>query len=326
MRMDAKILKAHAAMLGANVMWGLASPVGKFVLQSGEVGSLALATFRMLGAALVFWVVSFFTKSEHVSHKDLLMLFFASLLGIVLNQGSFTVGLGMTSPVNASIITTTTPIITMIIAALYLREPVTGKKVLGIFLGASGAMLLILSSRHIGNRTSDIRGDLLCLFAQFSFSCYFVFFKGLIGRYSPVTLMKWMFTYASICCIPFTYGQITAIDFQALPAERYAGILYMILGGTFLSYLLVPVGQRTLRPTVACMYNYVQPIVASVVAVIWGMDTFGWTKVAAVVLVFTGVYVVTRSRSREQLEAYRRLQAGAAESPATKKGPQPDDR
>lgn len=309
--MNAKIIRAHAAMLGANLMWGLAAPVGKFVLQSGEVGSLALATFRMLGAALVFWLASVFTRREHVAHKDMLLLFFASLLGIVFNQGSFTIGLGLTSPVNASIITTTTPIITMVIAAVYLHEPVTGKKVLGIFMGALGAMLLILSSRHAVDRASNIWGDLLCLLAQVSFSCYFVFFKGLIGRYSPVTLMKWMFTYASICCIPFTFGQISAIDFAALPWERYAGILYMILGGTFLSYLLVPVGQRTLRPTVACMYNYMQPIVASVVAVWWGMATFGLAKTLAVALVFGGVYVVTRSKSREQLEAYKNSRSGA---------------
>lgn len=305
--MKTDMLKGHLAMLGANILWGLASPIGKSVLQQGEVGSLALATFRMLGAAIVFWLASLFTKREHVAHKDLLMLFFASLLGIVFNQGAFTVGLGLTSPVNASIITTTTPIVTMIIAAIYLHEPVTGKKVLGIFLGALGAMLLILGSKHGGGRSSNIWGDLLCLLAQVSFSCYFVFFKGLISRYSPVTLMKWMFTYASICTIPFTYGQISVIDFPVLPVAVYAGIAYMVLGGTFFSYLLVPVGQRILRPTVACMYNYIQPIVASAVAVIWGMDTFGIAKGIAVVLVFAGVYMVTRSKSRAQLEAYNRL-------------------
>lgn len=307
--MEARIMKAHLAMLGANVMWGLAAPIGKWVLQTGEVSSLALATFRMLGAAVVFWIASAFTKKEHVEHKDLLMLFFAALLGIVFNQGSFTIGLGLTSPVDASIIATTTPIITMIIAAIYLKEPVTGKKVLGIFMGALGAMLLILSSRHTDGKASNIWGDLLCLLAQASFSSYFVFFKGLISRYSPVTLMKWMFTYASICCIPFTYGQISVIDFSTLPVDIYAGIGYVVIGGTFLSYLLVPVGQRTLRPTVACMYNYVQPIIASTVAVIWGMDTFGLTKGIAVILVFTGVYVVTQSKSRAQLEAYKKQKA-----------------
>ena len=255
---------------------------------------------------VVFWLASLFTKKEHVNHQDLAKLFFAALLGIVLNQGSFIFGVSLTSPINASIVTTTTPIITMIIAAFYLKEPVTGKKVIGIFVGAAGALLLILSSQSAAagsGKSSNIWGDLLCLLAQFSFSFYFVLFKGLIGKYSPITLMKWMLTYASICTIPFSYNHIAGIDFLNLPSELYMGIIYVVLGGTFLPYLFIPIGQNLLRPTVACMYNYVQPIVASLIAVLWGMDTFGVMKGIAVALVFTGVYIVTQSKSRAQLEA-----------------------
>lgn len=180
------------------------------------------------------------------------------------------------------------------------------KKVIGIFVGAAGALLLILSSQSAAagsGKSSNIWGDLLCLLAQFSFSFYFVLFKGLIGKYSPITLMKWMFTYASICTIPFSYNHIAGIDFLNLPSELYMGIIYVVLGGTFLPYLFIPIGQNLLRPTVACMYNYVQPIVASLIAVLWGMDTFGVMKGIAVALVFTGVYIVTQSKSRAQLEA-----------------------
>ena len=292
--MKSNAYKGHLAMLGANILWGLMSPVSKAVLMAGPVSALSLTTFRMVGAAVVFWLASFFTKKEHVNHQDLAKLFFAALQGIVLNQGSFIFGVSLTSPINASIVTTTTPIITMIIAAFYLKEPVTGKKVIGIFVGAAGALLLILSSQSAAagsGKSSNIWGDLLCLLAQFSFSFYFVLFKG------------WMFTYASICTIPFSYNHIAGIDFLNLPSELYMGIIYVVLGGTFLPYLFIPIGQNLLRPTVACMYNYVQPIVASLIAVLWGMDTFGVMKGIAVALVFTGVYIVTQSKSRAQLEA-----------------------
>lgn len=309
--MKSQAYKGHLAMLGANILWGLMSPVSKAVLIAGPISALSLTTFRMVGAAVIFWLASFFTKKEHVNHQDLMKLFFAALLGIVLNQGSFIFGVSLTSPINASIVTTTTPIITMIIAAFYLKEPVTGKKVIGIFVGAAGALLLILSSQSAaagGGKSSNIWGDLLCLLAQFSFSFYFVLFKGLIGKYSPITLMKWMFTYASICTIPFTFNHISAIDFANLPSELYLGIAYVVIGGTFLPYLFIPIGQTLLRPTVACMYNYVQPIVASLIAVLWGMDTFGVMKGIAVALVFSGVYIVTQSKSRAQLEGYQAAQ------------------
>ena len=136
-------VKGHSAMLLANGMWGLMSPIAKLVFIGSSVTPFILADFRIIGAAVLFWIASFFTKKEHVPHGDLLKLFFASLLGIVCNQGLFTIGLGMTSPIDASIITTSTPILTMIFAAFYLKEPVTGKKVLGIFTGASGALLFV---------------------------------------------------------------------------------------------------------------------------------------------------------------------------------------
>ena len=138
-------------MFGAELMWGLMAPVGKFVLSGALLSPLVLTDCRMFGAALLFWIVSFFTKQEHVNHKDMLSLFFASMLGIVFNQGSYIFGLSMTSPINASIVTTSSPILTMIIAALYLREPVTGKKLIGVFMGATGALLLIFSGQQMQN-------------------------------------------------------------------------------------------------------------------------------------------------------------------------------
>ncbi len=301
--MEKKSYRGHIAMLSANVMWGCMAPVSKAVLQSG-INPFALTTFRMLGAAVAFWVASLFGPKENVPPKDLALLFFAALFGIVFNQGSFIIGVSLTSPIDASIVTTTTPIITMIIAAFYLKEPVTGKKITGVFIGALGALLLILSSGQTSSSNGNsIAGDLLCLLAQISFSVYFVLFKDLISRYSPITIMKWMFMYASVCCIPFSYHQITAIEFTLLPVSVFWGIGFVVLGATFIPYLLIPIGQRLLRPTVACMYNYVQPLVASVLAVLWGMDSFGPVKIIAVILVFSGVYIVTQSKSRADMEA-----------------------
>lgn len=309
-KMKNENLKGHLAMLGCNTMWGLMAPMCKFALHTGEISSVAMASFRMLGATCLFWLASGFTRQEKVASKDMLMLFFAALCGIVLNQGSYTLGVGLTSPADASIITTTTPIIAMIMAAFYLKEPITGKKVSGVFMSAVGAVLLIAGSGQISggaDSSGNVWGDLLVLFAQMSVAGYFVFFKGLISRYSPVTLMKWMFMYASICWLPFAYHDVAAIPFSSLSFSLYGSTGYVVFFGTFLTYLLLPVGQKRLRPTVVSMYNYVQPIVASVVAVWWGMDTFGVLKFLAVALVFGGVYMVTQSKSREQMEEDRKV-------------------
>lgn len=299
--MDVSKVKGHSAMFGAELMWGVSAPIGKFIL-AGGIGSMLLTDCRMIGAAILFWIVSLFVPAEKIPPRDMLAMFFASLLGIVVNQCCFIAGLGLTSPVNASIITTSMPIVTMVLAALVLREPVTKLKLGGVFLGAIGALVLIVGS-HADTSAGSVAGDMLVIAAQCSFACYLVFFKSLIAHYSAVTLMKWMFTYASVMVIPFTYTHWYETEWEAITPEVLWGLAFFVVGPTFLSYLLLPLGQRNLRPTVTAMYNYVQPIVATAVAIVMSMGRFTAANAVAVVLVFTGVFLVTKSKSRKDLES-----------------------
>ena len=295
-----KNVQGHIFALTANILWGLMAPIGKSALM--EFSALSVTTFRMVGAAACFWLLSAFCKYEHVDHRDMLKIFFASLFALVFNQGVYIFGLSMTSPIDASIVTTTLPIVTMIIAAIYLKEPITNLKVLGIFVGAMGALTLILSSQTSGDANSSIWGDLLCLLAQLSFSIYLTVFKGLTQQYSAVTINKWMFIYASMCYIPFSYQDVAGIQWTEVSTAAYVQIGYVVIGGSFLAYIFIMTAQRLLRPTVVSMYNYMQPIVASIAAIIMGLGVFGWEKGIAVALVFLGVYIVTKSKSKADFE------------------------
>lgn len=194
------------------------------------------------------------------------------------------------------------PIITMILAVLFLKEPATPMKITGVIMGTVGALVLILSNHGGLDGSGSIWGDLMCLTAQFSFACYLTIFKGLISRYNIFTLMKWMFLFASICFIPFSFNDISGMASQSFPVAVWLEVGYVVLFGTFFAYLMVLIGQKTLRPTVVSMYNYVQPIMGAGVSVLLGMGTFGWTKAFASALIFTGVYVVTQSKSRKQMQ------------------------
>ena len=297
---NSKSLQGHLFALAANVMWGLMSPIGKSALQ--EFSALSVTTFRMVGAAAAFWILSIFCRQEHVGHRDMLKIFFASLFALVFNQGIFIFGLSMTSPIDASIVTTTLPIVTMIVAAIYLKEPITNKKVLGIFVGAMGALILIMSSQAVSSGGGSLVGDLLCLVAQISFSIYLTVFKGLSRRYSAVTINKWMFVYASMCYIPFSYYDISTIHWVSISPVAIIQVFYVVLGGSFLAYLCIMTAQKLLRPTVVSMYKYMQPIVATVVAIFMGIGSFGWQKGIAIALVFLGVYIVTQSKSKADFE------------------------
>jgi drug/metabolite transporter (DMT)-like permease len=298
---DKKIIKAHVSILTACIIWGLMSPIGKDAMNNG-ISGISMVAFRVIGGAILFWITSLFTKNEEVASHDMMLLFFAALLGLVFNQCCFTIGLSLTSPINASIVTTTMPIITMILAAIYLHEPITSKKVMGIFCGAIGALMLIIGSASAASsKVGDIRGDLLCLLAQLSFACYLAIFKHLIQRYNVITIEKWMFIYAAIIVIPLSYHHVATLPWDSISMKTWAETAFVVVGGTFFAYILMMIGQKRLRPTVVSMYNYVQPIVACVVSVITGLGVFGVGQATAVILVFMGVYLVTKSKSRADL-------------------------
>ena len=304
--MDKGKLKGHAALWVANIVWGLNAPICKSVLLSpehpGGVSPFALSDYRMVGACLLFWSISLLLPRERVARRDIVRLFFASVFGIQLNQMLFLWGLSLTSPIDSSIIATVVPILTMLLAMFFLREPITWLKSGGVLLGAAGALLLVLTGRHGAGGTSSLRGDILCIVSAVSYATYLTAFRDAIVRYSPVTTMKWMFLFAALAAVVVYYGPLTEVDYAALTPGTWAGIGYVVVCSTFLSYLMVPIGQRYLRPTLVSIYNYVQPVVAVLFTVALGLDTFGVTKGFAALCVFAGVWLVTKSKSRAQLE------------------------
>ena len=227
---------------------------------------------------------------------DLLRLAGAGMLGILFNQGCYIFGVGYTSPGEASIITTTMPMWVMVLSRIILKAPITGGKAFGILLGAAGAFMLVYSSLGTSLRGNNpLLGDLLVLTAQLSYALYLTLYKNFLKKYSLVTMMKWMFTFAAVAVLPFSIGDIAATDWSSLPPSVGWGIAYVVFMGTFVAYICMMTGQKALMPTVVGMYNYFQPIVATCVGLYLGLDVFTPLKGAAVALIFAGVYLVTIS-------------------------------
>lgn len=294
-------LIAHLCVLTACVCWGLMSPVGKDAMAHG-IDSVSMVSLRIIGGAILFWLASLFAPKEHVPVRDRFLLIGAGVFGLVFNQCAFTIGLGITSPVNASIVTTSMPIFAMILAAIILHEPITGKKAVGVLVGCCGAVMLIASSASAGNaKVGDLRGDLLCVGAQLSFALYLSLYNRMTKKYSPITVSKWMFLWAAVLVLPFTSGHLMAADWQSVGLQTALEAGFVVVFGTFVAYLLMMVGQHTLRPTVVSIYNYMQPVVAVTVSVLTGLGVFRWSQALAALLVFSGVWLVTKSKSRRDV-------------------------
>ena len=303
--MERNKVNGHIAVFSANIIFGLNTVISRSLMPE-VVDPFVLTFFRLAGGMILFWTLSIFTRHEKVPVKDIVLFFFAAALALSFNQLPFIIGLSMTSPIDASIVVTLLPIVSMILAAMIIKEPITLKKAFGVLLGASGALLLIFGNGKSTFGSGSIWGNLFVFAGVFSFALYLTVFKGLISKYSPFTVMKWMFLFATIQCYPFCHSHIVAADYLAFDTSAYLRIGYVVVLSTFLTYILIAIGQKALLPTTFSMYNYLQPLVVSLAAVVIGMDSFGPDKIVAAVLVFIGVFFVTQSKSRAQMESEKK--------------------
>ena len=297
-------MKGHILIMLANILFGASMPVFKYLL-TADVPPEAITIMRAIFACMLFWLVSFFMPKEKVLPKDLCLLFVCALCGVGINQWLFVIGLKNSSPVNASIIATAVPIFVLLLAALVLKEPITAKKSLGVFLGVSGGLLLVFNSTQTTSGTNSLWGDMLMLLNQLMYSVYLVLSKPLSRRYSSVIMMKWMFLFSTLALAPFCLQYMQYVPMfhrETFNVSQLYALLYLLFGSTFVSFMLIPMALKQIRPTTVSMYNYVQPIIASAIAVAVGQDTFSMQKLLSAALVFVGVYLVTQSKKRKDIE------------------------
>ena len=254
-----------------------------------------------MGATALFWLLSLFMPKEKVPLKDLAQIFVASLLGLFLTQVSFLKAVTMTTSIDLSIANTCTPILTMFVAAIVLKEPITFKKAGGVLLSLAGVLLLVFNSVGLGGGASETKpmGIVLTIVNALTFALYLGIFRPLISRYNVVTFMKWMFLFSMLMAMPFNGRHFLQIPFSQIESKVLWQVAYVVFFATFVAYFLIPIGQKRLRPTLVSMYNYVQPTIATVISIVIGLDHLTWKKVLAMVLVFAGVWVVNQSRAAE---------------------------
>lgn len=280
------------------VLFGLMSPLSKDAMNSGLTG-LQLATLRICGGTLLFWLSSLFLPWHQVARRDLLRLAVASIFGVVLSQGGLIMGISRTSPINATMEITAQPIYVLVLAAIILHERITLRKAVGVLLGFAGAAVLVLISTGEGGPQASIVGDLMVLGSQVAFALYLTMFLPLIRRLDPLTFNRWMFTFGSLLLLPFTAADMAQLDWAAVASRTWVEVAYIIVCCTFICFLLVVYSQRRLPSTVVSSYNYIQPIVTVVASLVMSLAVLQWQHVLAAALIFTGVWLVIHARGRQ---------------------------
>lgn len=308
-----KTFPGHLAMLLATLMWGAMAPIVKGVLEQGVMNGLAMSVVRIGGGTLLFLLCSLFPKSLtgdcKVAKKDFLTLFLASMIMISANQGLFIIGIQYTSPVDTTVMCTLTPVFTLLLAAIFIGQPLTLLKITGILLGLGGALIMAFSTESDEIASDPLLGNSLCIMAQLCAAIYYVFFLKIINKYPPFTIMKWMFSFSSLTYIPCMIPFMGSVNIEAIDLSAVLSLLYIIIFPTFLAYLIIPFAQKQLKPTVVSSYAYIQPVVASVLASLMGLALFGINRILATLMIFVGVYLVSFSMSRKNSTLRQKITA-----------------
>lgn len=287
-------LRPYLALLIVNVAYGLNFVIAKDVMPA-YIGPSGFILLRVIGAVVLFWGFHAFYRQEKIDRKDFSRLIAGGLFGVAANQLLFFQGLNLSTPINASIIMTATPITVLMVGFLLLKERLTPLKITGVVTGAAGAVALILFSRGKGDFSEHtLLGNLLVMLNAFSYAVFLVITKPLMVKYKPLTVIKWVFLFGLIFVMPFGTGELMDVQWQTFSLDIWWKVGFIIFFVTFITYLFNVYALKFVNSSVVSIYIYVQPVVASIHAVYAGKDQLTWLMVICCLAIFSGVMMVSR--------------------------------
>ena len=282
----------HLALFLVNLIYALNYSIAKDVMPD-YIGPSGFILLRVIGGSLLFFLTYIFFIKENVELKDIVRLLFCGLFGVAVNQLFFFEGLNLTTPINAAIIMTVSPILVIIFSAIIIKEKITIRKLLGIFLGIVGAATLILKSGSISIDNAFFVGNILIFINATSYSIYLVLVKTLMTKYNPITVMFYVFSFGLIFVLPFGLNELLEVNTQSFSKIIYLKVAFVVICTTFLAYLFNAFALKTLNPSVVSTYIYLQPVLASVVAIFLKSDSLDFIKILSALFIFSAVYLVS---------------------------------
>ena len=288
-----RVFALFAAFM-VQVIYGLTFTFANDVIDNGHIKPYGFILLRIIGATILFWILSLFTPTEKIDRKDYFKFFIASIFGIALNMLTFFKGLEFTTPIHASVIMTVVPIVVLVLSAVFLKERITHLKFIGILLGFSGAIVLSIYGRSTQVGDNILLGNTLVFINAVSYSIYLILIKKITDKYHPFTFIRWLFLFGLFMVIPFGYEELAEVTWITFSPYIIFSVAFVILGATFATYLLNPLALRHLKASTVSTFLYIQPVIAGIFAIIMGSDTINSIKLLAALLIFTGVYLVTK--------------------------------
>ena len=287
-----RIFLSHIALILVNLIYALNYTIAKDVMPE-YIQPSGFILLRVIGGSILFFLTYLFFVKERVKKKDFFRLMLCGLFGVAINQLFFFEGLNLTTPINAAIIMTISPVLVIITSAIIIKEKITVRKIIGIFLGLIGACILILNSGDISFENDFFTGNILVLINATSYAIYLVLVKTLMKRYNPITVMFYVFIFGLIFVLPFGIDEIQKIDLTTFNEEIYLKIGFVVICTTFIAYMFNAFALKSLNPSVVSVYIYLQPLLASLIAIALNSDSLSLVKILSAIFIFSAVFLVS---------------------------------
>jgi drug/metabolite transporter (DMT)-like permease len=287
--------RAHLSVLFVNLLYAANFSIAKQVMPE-FIKPFGFIVIRVIPATVLFFLAALLIPTEKIKKKDRNTILLCALFGVAINQLLFFKGLSLTSPINGALIMTTNPVLVLLMAAIILKEPVGWIKYVGITIGIAGAMLLILLGKNFNLQGGNTEGDLYIFLNSVSFAIFIILVKPLMLHYHPISVMKWTFFFGTLMVLPFGYHEVTEVAWKTLSLNLWLCILFVVVAVTFVAYLMNVFALRHLSPSVVSIYIYFQPVFATLISMALGEARPGWLHLASAVLIFAGVYLVSKQK------------------------------
>ena len=296
-------LLAHAALFTVALFYAGNYLVAKIVMNDDFVGPLGFVLLRVVFATTLFWLISLVLRHEPIDRRDWGLFAACGLTGVAINQSLFLSGLELTTPAHASLIMTVSPILVLLFSYLILKDRITSRKIGGILLGCAGAIVLMTFGKEVTGSPDYLAGDIMVMMNATSYALYLVLVKKLTAKYMPLTVIKYVFSFGLLFVLPLGFRQVVAIEWHTFSTATWLSVAYVLVCVTFLAYLLNTYALVRVKPATVGFYIYLQPLLATILSVMFDMESLSFPKVFAGVLIFFGVYLVSDFKISAPLRA-----------------------
>lgn len=291
-----QIKKAHWAVFTTNLLFGINFSIVKYISPQ-YIKPFGLNFIRVIVTVTLLWLLYLLKPSKAgIDKKDIPAFILCAISGVAINQLMFIKGLTLSTPIHGALLILATPVFILLIAFALKKEAITFFKTLGLLLSIGGASLLIVSGKKSTTGDNILLGDILIVINSVSYAFYYILVKPLMAKYSPVHVLRWVFTFGLIFITPFCFKQFAAIEWNSFSALQYAALAFVVLGATFFPYLFTVYGLQHLSASTVGAYIYLQPVFSAIVSVLVFNEELSVYKLLAAVLIFGGVYLINKRK------------------------------